>query len=614
VNHIFYVCINKKKEKRKVPDAKHRIFRSIAVPLSILLFLSCSYLFPKDKKTIKEGLPDKPAAFRVSADAVFVNVTVTDKSGNPVTDLTGSDFRVFDDGKPQNIQTFARETIEPFEVQQANPEAMELSHPSLKRPAAEIKDAPTEKRNAPKDPKAVAPRMISIVIDDLTIGNIPDYPWLIEAVKEFIKKDIGPMDHVAILSGSLKVQFPFTNDKQLLLEEVASLKEKLSKDWIQRPCLAITDFAAWQVVHLGKSLDALRDWCAPVPGRDQINESWLIHASFRTNDDSVSRTRNLLRTLRLNVRSLRHFEGTRMVVVFSDGFLAIKDTPEAHQMQEIVNLALQSGIILNAVGIRAIVHSLTAMTISPSAFRDTMEEENAVFGASPGGDLEDKMQQYAPLAQMAEETGGVFVDPVYDRDLNKSLQTLIHHRSDYFVLTYGMPPHKADGAYHTIRLEATRPGLTLAYRRGYYTQKEESVYENRKKEDLMEALGTLGNMNQIPMKLAYNYSQEEGFTYTVSFTTNVNIRNVKFSEEDARRKNQVSIILVAFDENDGYVSGLEKAIDFQLLESSYTDLRRLGLTSRVELKLPAGRYKIKTVVRESNQGKMGSITKSVEIP
>jgi polyphosphate kinase len=44
------------------------------------------------------------------------------------------------------------------------------------------------------------------------------------------------------------------------------------------------------------------------------------------------------------------------------------------------------------------------------------------------------------------------------------------------------------------------------------------------------------------------------------------------------------------------------------------DAVKRGLTSRVELKLPVGRYKIKAVVREDTQGKLGSITKSVEIP
>jgi hypothetical protein len=71
---------------------------------------------------------------------------------------------------------------------------------------------------------------------------------------------------------------------------------------------------------------------------------------------------------------------------------------------------------------------------------------------------------------------------------------------------------------------------------------------------------------------------------------------------------------VAFDETDRYISGLEKAIEFQLLENSYANLRNRGLTSRVELKLPAGRYKVKAVVREGNQGKMGSISKAVQIP
>lgn len=138
---------------------------------------------------------------------------------------------------------------------------------------------------------------------------------------------------------------------------------------------------------------------------------------------------------------------------------------------------MQSGIILNVVSIRAIVHSLTAMTYMPSAPRVSMQEGNALLDQADDWKSElvkvDLIQQYAPLGQMAEETGGVFAN---DDNLYKSLQMLIHHRADYFVLTYGMPPHKADGAYHTIKLEATRPDLTLAYRRGYYTQKEESVY------------------------------------------------------------------------------------------------------------------------------------------
>jgi hypothetical protein len=73
-------------------------------------------------------------------------------------------------------------------------------------------------------------------------------------------------------------------------------------------------------------------------------------------------------------------------------------------------------------------------------------------------------------------------------------------------------------------------------------------------------------------------------------------------------------VLAAYDEAGQFISGLEKIIDFRLLESSYAGLLNRGLTSRVELKLPAGRYTLRAVVREGNQGKMGSAVKAIEIP
>jgi hypothetical protein len=224
---------------------------------------------------------------------------------------------------------------------------------------------------------------------------------------------------------------------------------------------------------------------------------------------------------------------------------------------------------------------------------------------------EDTIDQESPLAQMASDTGGQFHS---GNDMHKGIRDVVRRSVSYYILTYSLPPHEADGSYHKITLELTRPGLSLSCRKGYYTPKEELTFENRKKEDLIDALGGPGNMKEIPMTLSYNYFQEDESTYAVSFITNIDIKKLRFPEEDGRRKNQFSFVLVAFDENDHYINGLEKLIDFRLLESNYSNLVRKGLTSRVELKLPVGRYKIKAVVREDTQGKLGSITKSVEIP
>lgn len=94
----------------------------------------------------------------------------------------------------------------------------------------------------------------------------------------------------------------------------------------------------------------------------------------------------------------------------------------------------------------------------------------------------------------------------------------------------------------------------------------------------------------------------------------IGIRGLRFLDEDSRRKNLITMVVVAFDDADQYVTGVEKSVDFRLTDASYAGLLDRGITSKIEFKLPLGRYRIKAVVREASQGKMGSLTKAIEIP
>ena len=51
---------------------------------------------------------DPSQTFRASVDVIEVDVSVTDKNGRPIRDLTQADFTILEDGKPQRIVSFTQ--------------------------------------------------------------------------------------------------------------------------------------------------------------------------------------------------------------------------------------------------------------------------------------------------------------------------------------------------------------------------------------------------------------------------------------------------------------------------------------------------------------------------
>jgi VWFA-related protein len=60
--------------------------------------------------------PDDQNRIKVRVELVNVLTTVTDKKNRLVTDLTKDDFRIFEDGKPQEIRFFSREIDLPLRI------------------------------------------------------------------------------------------------------------------------------------------------------------------------------------------------------------------------------------------------------------------------------------------------------------------------------------------------------------------------------------------------------------------------------------------------------------------------------------------------------------------
>ena len=340
-----------------MPDTRCRLLRCFGFVGLLFLIGFCAYVFAQNKNAKKEASLKGHSYFGVKVNAVVINAAVTDKAGNPVTDLTARDFKLYDDGVPQSIQTFAMESIDPLELEKAQVPAVS-SQSNRKSPKRETPQKNTER----------PPRLISIVIDDLTMefatganrrpGSIPDFSRIVDAVKKFVTRDLSPADQVAILSGSRNVQFPFTDDKTRLLEELDAVPGKVNTNSVlQDAGIDVSDYEAWMT-------DTNIPTASTAGGRSAVGEMRGLLA-LRQIAELQSRIRNLLYTIRLHLRVLSHFEGPKMVVLFSYGFAipeigrlagaaGAAEAAEVAELQELINMALHSGIILNAVSIRGI--------------------------------------------------------------------------------------------------------------------------------------------------------------------------------------------------------------------------------------------------------------------
>ena|SRR2546421_261818 len=55
----------------------------------------------------REGAPEKDDVVRITSNLVQVDAVVTDKKGQPVTDLRPEEFEIYEDGRPQKITNFS---------------------------------------------------------------------------------------------------------------------------------------------------------------------------------------------------------------------------------------------------------------------------------------------------------------------------------------------------------------------------------------------------------------------------------------------------------------------------------------------------------------------------
>jgi hypothetical protein len=85
----------------------------------------------------------------------------------------------------------------------------------------------------------------------------------------------------------------------------------------------------------------------------------------------------------------------------------------------------------------------------------------------------DTVAEHATMNQMADATGGkAFVNT---NGLTQAVATAIDEGSNFYTLSYTPTNSARDGKLRKIKIEVARPGVNLAYRKGYYADDPQKV-------------------------------------------------------------------------------------------------------------------------------------------
>lgn len=179
------------------------IVRSLPSGLVSLCLLAAALPVSSQSPAVAPPLNPQVPTLQMSTRVVLTDVTVTDSHGRPIRGLTRSDFRIFDDGRPQPLSSFEEHT--------------RSQSASLTRVAA-----PANPNTFSNDFLLHPPSPVNVILIDTTTIRLVDQMYLYQQLTSFVH-NLPPGEPIAIFTRSGDVTLllqNFTSDHTLLLAAI----------------------------------------------------------------------------------------------------------------------------------------------------------------------------------------------------------------------------------------------------------------------------------------------------------------------------------------------------------------------------------------------------------
>lgn len=577
--------------------------RNAKLFLTMLLVISNLMAQTNPKSPIDDDI------VRITTELVQIDVVVLDKNKQPVDDLKIEDFQLEEKGRKQEIKF--------LEYVNSETGASKKDGNFTDKTNSVLGLEPTLKNISTPNLK----RAIAFVVDDLTIP-VEDLIRARQMLKNFIDNEMKEGDLVAIvrtISGSDLTQ-QFTSDKQMLRRAIDKLNYR------SNPYSAFNN-----------PQDLKLNIPQPVTDTNDPNTATevVIDPNLGREDtiDDVKRTSRAFMSLVVAnsvIDSMRTIPGRKNLILISGGIPTFQIGQGGNLIASVKDVfanladnAMRSGVVINTMDIQGL------KTIAPK-FSDTPgksslgPQERTIdvnnpfdrpfgFGIDSNllGDSPFGLEGQLGLRGLANVTGGVSV--VNSNNFNDGLDKILERNKAYYRLAY-TPTEKFDGKYHKIEIKVKREGVNIYSPSGYAAREIGLPVPKTKEEEIL--LVARSPLTKKDLGIDANFL----FTFLPDNKLNLDIhllidaKKLSFKESENTHQSSLDVVGFVVDSLGRTKGGFSQTINSNLTNESYNKALSNGLSYSASTQLPQGVYQLILVVRENGTGRIGSLTKYLEVP
>jgi VWFA-related protein len=544
---------------------------------------------------------------RLSTDLIQVRAVVTDKQGRVIDQLKKDDFVLLENDQPQRVEFFSVDRIE------GRPDAL----PSNKT---------NDKRAAPVSPAVLSTetprRSIVLFVDTMHIDHVR-LPRVKEALQRFVDQQMSDQDLVAVVSsgGGLGLLSQFTRDREVLRAAINALRPWASRgrESLLTPYLAATvlqgDFdalsLAWEIVQFEEGTgglsgmpDFFRNPKAAQTIRDRLRprlNTVLIEAAYRR--------RALLGTLDNAISYLGNLPGTRMILLFSEGFtqLGTGGSVDSSDLQPTISRAARAGIVIYSFDAKALepimIEADKAMFVHGEYLNTYLNRGN--------NELRDSMQR------LALDTGGeLFINT---NDFNGRLQKVLDENRVSYVLAYYMQGDKDPKKLRRIKLQIKdHPDYIVRTEKGYrpvdLEKAKASTEAQTPRQKLFQAMGAPLPVTTLGISAVADYLEREGDDLQIALQVYIDGDAPKYQESNGHYTDDIEIVTGVHDLSGKAVKIFTDNLHAELRADQLAAAQQNGYRYYKRFGLKPGRYQIRIGALETQSERLGTTSLWIEVP